>query len=223
LKSNPLRHPEERSLRIASRRTHPLTDPATTALKTTLRMEARARRKGLLVQHPEADWMAADKAGEMLAALGLRRAGVLAIYKALGAELDPRPLGDLLTKQGWMVALPAVETEDGPLTFRAWKPGERLAPDLTGLPAPLVSAAEVRPDLILVPLLAFDRTGGRLGQGGGHYDRTLADLRTGATPPPAVGFAFSGQETPGLPREPHDQPLDGILTEAGYIAVRKDT
>jgi len=182
-------------------------------------MEARARRKGLLVQHPEADWMAADHAGEMLAALGLQRSGVLAIYKALGAELDPRPLGDLLAKQGWSLALPAVEVEDGPLVFRAWKPGERLAHDLTGLPAPLTSAAEVRPDLILVPLLAFDRTGARLGQGGGHYDRTLAALRAGPRPPSAIGFAYIGQETPGLPREPHDQALDGILTEAGYIAV----
>ena len=200
-----------------------MTDPVTASQKVSLRMEARARRKGLLVQHPEADWMAADKADEMLAALGLQKPGVLAIYKALGAEIDPRPLGDLLVKQGWSLALPAVEVEDGPLVFRAWKPGERLAHDLTGLPAPLTSAAEARPDLILVPLLAFDRTGGRLGQGGGHYDRTLAALRAGPNPPPAVGFAYSGQETPRLPREPHDQPLDGILTEAGYIAVRKDT
>ena len=167
--------------------------------------------------------MAADRAGEMLAALGVQRAGVIALYKALGAELDPRPLGDGLVKQGWSIALPCVEVENGPMVFRAWKPGERLAHDLSGLPAPLSSAAEVAPDLILVPLLAFDRTGGRLGQGGGHYDRTLEALRTGPKPPPAIGFAYSGQEVPGLPREPHDQALDGFLTEAGYIAVRKDT
>ena len=188
-----------------------------------LRLEARARRKALLVEHPEADWMAADRAGEMLAAVGLTRPGTIALYKALGAELDPRPLGDLLVKQRWRLALPAVEVEDGPLVFRGWKPGERLAPDLSGLPAPLASATALRPDLVLVPLLAFDRSGGRLGQGGGHYDRTLAALREAPSPPPAVGFAYSGQETPRLPREPHDQALDGILTEAGYIAVRKDS
>ncbi|MDO9223178.1 MAG: 5-formyltetrahydrofolate cyclo-ligase [Caulobacter sp.] len=199
-----------------------MTDPILAARKVTLRLDARARRKALLVEHPEADWMAADRAGEMLAAVGLRGPGVLAIYKALGAELDPRPLGETLVKQGWSLALPAVETEDAPLTFRAWTPGERLAPDLSGLPAPLTSAPEVAPDLILVPLLAFDTAGGRLGQGGGHYDRTLAALRAGARPPPAVGFAYSGQESPNLPREAHDQALDGILTEAGYIAVRKD-
>ena len=199
-----------------------MTDPALAAQKATLRLEARTRRKGLLVEHPAADWIAADRVGEMLAALGIRRAGVIAIYKALGAELDPRPLADNLAKQGWSIALPCVEAEDRPMVFRAWTPGERLAPDLTGLPAPLASASEAAPDLILVPLLAFDRRGGRLGQGGGHYDRTLTALRAQPKPPPAIGFAYSGQETPGLPREPHDQALDGILTEAGYIAVRKD-
>lgn len=199
-----------------------MTDPQLPAHKTALRLEMRNRRKGLLVEHPEADWMAADHVGALLAALGLRRAGTIAIYKALGAELDPRPLADNLVKQGWSIALPCVEAGDGPMVFRAWKPGERLAHDLTGLPAPLASSPEATPDLILVPLLAFDRAGGRLGQGGGHYDRTLAALRARPKPPPAVGFAYSGQEVAQLPREPHDQPLDGILTEAGYIAVRKD-
>ena len=199
-----------------------MTDPQLASQKAALRMEARNRRKGLLIEHPEADWMAADRVNDMLAAVKIRRAGTLAIYKALGAELDPRPLADNLAKQGWSIALPCVETEDAPIVFRAWKPGERLAHDLTGLPAPLASSPEIRPDLILVPLLAFDRTGGRLGQGGGHYDRTLAALRHAGAAPPAIGFAYSGQEVPRLPREPHDQPLDGILTEAGYIAVRKD-
>lgn len=199
-----------------------LTDPATATMKASLRMEARARRKGLLVERPEADWMAADRAGEMLAALGIRREGTIGLYKALGAELDPRPLGDLLARQGWRLALPAVTDLEGPLAFRAWRPGERLVQDLSGLSAPMASAPEVQPDLILVPLLAFDRAGGRLGQGGGHYDRSLAALRAEPDPPIAVGFAYSGQEVGRLPREAHDQPLDGILTEAGYIAVRKD-
>lgn len=199
-----------------------MTDPLLSTYKTGLRREARARRKALLIAHPEADWMAADRAGEMLAAFRLTRAGTVALYKALGAELDPRPLGDVLAKLGWRLALPAVEEEDGPLVFRSWKPGERLAHDLTGLLAPLASAAEVRPDLMIVPLLAYDRSGGRLGQGGGHYDRTLAALRGAPCPPPAVGFGYSGQALDRLPRERHDQLLDGILTEAGYIAARKD-
>lgn len=193
------------------------------AAKTVLRLEARARRKALMIEHPEADWMAADRVDELLAALKLARPGVAALYKALGSELDPRPLGDVLAKRGWRLALPALEAEDGPLTFRGWAPGQPLAKDLTDLPSPLPSAPELFPDLVLVPLIAFDREGGRLGQGGGHYDRTLEALATRVPRPPFVGFAYSGQQVARVPREPHDQPLDGILTEAGYIAVRKDS
>ena len=198
------------------------TDPVLAAAKTTLRLEARARRKALQIEHPEADWMAADHAPAMLAALGLKGPGVLAIYKAIGAEVDPRPLGETLARQGWSLALPCVEAVDGPLVFREWAPGRPLVHDLAGLPAPSQAAEEVIPRLVVVPLLAFDADGGRLGQGGGHYDRTLEAARAHRAPPPFIGLAYSGQQVPALPREPHDQPLDGILTEAGYIAVRKD-
>lgn len=199
-----------------------MTHPRLAAAKITLRLDARARRKALMIEHPEADWMAADHADAMLAATGRTRAGVVALYRALGAEFDPRPLGETLRKAGWTLALPAVVAEDAPLVFRAWTPGEPLAHDLSGLSAPLATAKEVRPDLVIAPLLAFDRQGGRLGQGGGHYDRTLEALRGEPSPPPFIGLAYSGQERDDLPREPHDQPLDGILTEAGYIGVRKD-
>jgi 5-formyltetrahydrofolate cyclo-ligase len=199
-----------------------MVDPATATHKSRLRMEARNRRRALLVEHPEADWLAADRAGEMLAALGIAREGTMALYKALGAELDPRPLGEAMLKRGWRLAMPRVVDLEGPMVFRRWRPGQRLAHDLSGMPAPLDSAGEMDPDLVLVPLLAFDRGGGRLGQGGGHYDRTLAALRGRGLAPPCIGFAYSGQEVARLPREAHDQPLDGILTEAGYIQVRKD-
>jgi 5-formyltetrahydrofolate cyclo-ligase len=79
----------------------------------------------------------------------------------------------------------------------------------------------VRPDLVIAPLLAFDRAGGRIGQGGGHYDRTIAALRTQG-PLFVIGLAFAGQEVAELPHEPHDQRLDAILTETAYIEVRKD-
>lgn len=194
----------------------------TASAKIVLRLEARARRKALMVEHPEADWMAADRAGELLSALKLDRPGVAAIYRALGSELDPRPLGEALRKLGWTLALPAAETPDSPLTFRGWAPGEPLGKDLTGLPAPLPSAPELTPDLVFVPLIAFDRHGGRLGQGGGHYDRTLEALSRLPRRPPFVGFAYSGQQVARVPSEDHDQRLDGILTEGGYIAVRKD-
>lgn len=189
--------------------------------KTALRLEARARRKRLAVEHPQAHWLAAARAPGMLAALGLGP-GVAAIYRAIGAELDPAPLGEALAAAGWTLALPASVDPAGPLVFRRWTPGAPLVRDAVGLPSPPDSAAALRPDLIIVPLLAFDRAGGRLGQGGGHYDRTLAALRNPGPPPPFVGYAYAGQEVGDLPREPHDQPLDGILTEAGYIPVRKD-
>ncbi|WP_245863811.1 5-formyltetrahydrofolate cyclo-ligase [Caulobacter mirabilis] len=196
------------------------TPPA--AAKTALRRNARARRKQLAAEHPEASAAAATRAPAMLAALNLDRPGVVAVYAAIGAELDPAPLGEALAAAGWTLALPASVDPQAPLAFRRWTPGEPLVVDAVGIQAPPSSAAAVRPDLVIVPLLAFDRAGGRLGQGGGHYDRTLAALRGSGPPPPFVGLAYAGQEAADLPREPHDQPLDGILTEAGYIGVRKD-
>ena len=197
------------------------TDPILDAKKAALRIEARRTRKALQVQHPEAEWMIADRVDELLDNVRLGP-GVAALYKALGAEIDPRPLGEALTRKGWRLALPAVIELEGPLEFRAWAPRDPLAHDIAGLPAPLGSAPPVAPSLILVPLLAFDRRGHRLGQGGGFYDRTVEALRGSIRPPPFVGLAFSGQQLDAIPNGPHDQPLDGILTEAGYTAARKD-
>ncbi|WGM38015.1 5-formyltetrahydrofolate cyclo-ligase [Caulobacter sp. NIBR1757] len=197
------------------------TDPILDAKKAALRIEARRTRKALQVQHPEAEWMIAGRADELLHSVSLGP-GVAALYKALGAEIDPRPLGEALMRKGWRLALPAVIDLEGPLEFRAWAPRDTLAHDLAGLPAPLDSAPPVAPSLILVPLLAFDRRGHRLGQGGGFYDRTFEALRRSPRPPPFVGLAYEGQELDTIPHGPHDQPLDGILTEAGYTAARKD-
>ena len=196
-------------------------DPVLDAQKAALRIEARRHRKALQAQHPEADWMIADRAQELLDIFRLGP-GVAALYKALGAEIDPRPLGEALIRKGWRLALPAVIDLDGPLEFRAWRPRDTLAHDLAGLPAPLDSAAPVAPSLIFVPLLAFDSRGHRLGQGGGFYDRSFEALRGFPRPPPFVGLAYHGQEIEAVPHGPQDQPLDGILTEAGYTAARKD-
>ena len=196
-------------------------DPILDAKKAALRIEARRHRKALQVQHPEADWMIADRVQDLLDVFRLGP-GVAALYQALGAEIDPRPLGDALVRKGWRLALPAVIDLQGPLEFRAWAPRDTLAHDLAGLPAPRDSAAPVVPSLILVPLLAFDRRGHRLGQGGGFYDRTFEALRRLPGAPPLVGLAFAGQELDTVPNGPLDQPLDGILTEAGYTPARKD-
>ncbi len=103
------------------------------------------------------------------------------------------------------------------MIFRRWFPGEPLEPDAAGCPAPLPLAEIVDPELIVTPLLAFDDYGGRLGQGGGYYDRTFA-ARPGAI---RVGFGFAGQRVARLPMESHDIPLHGVLTEVGYTAARK--
>lgn len=197
-----------------------LHDPATVAAKAALRAQMRVRRKALIRAHPEADWQAGDRAQDLLDGLGLKRPGIAALYHASGAEMDPRPLSENLRKLGWKIALPACEAPDEPVVFRSWAPGDRLAPDAVGISAPLRAAGDLSPDLVIVPLIAFDASGARLGQGGGYYDRTLADLRALPSPPPCVGLAFAGQEIEAVPRADHDQKLDAILTELGYRAFR---
>ena len=108
-----------------------------------------------------------------------------------------------------------------PLIFRAWREGQPLEPDAARISSPTAEAETLTPTLVIVPLLAFDRSGYRLGQGGGFYDRTLQALRA-AGPLFTIGLAYAGQEIEQVPREIHDQALDAILTESGYHPIRKD-
>jgi 5-formyltetrahydrofolate cyclo-ligase len=198
-----------------------IVDPA--AAKTALRVLVRSRRKQLALEHPEADWMIVEVAREPLTARFPNPAGkVAALYAGLGAEIDARRhLADWLIEQGWALALPRVEGEDGHMVFRQWAPGDILIHDQIGMNAPEPSKPVLEPDLVITPLLAFDRQGRRLGQGGGYYDRALEALRA-RRPVFMLGLAYVGQETQGLPDEPHDQRLDAILTESEYIAVQED-
>jgi 5-formyltetrahydrofolate cyclo-ligase len=166
---------------------------------------------------------AAPDAGEEAAArLALPRPPrVVGGYRPLGGEIDPGPLMRRLAEGGAALAMPTAVGPDAPLIYRAWSEGDLLAPDAAGVPAPTPAAALAAPDLVIAPVLAFDRTGGRLGQGGGHFDRTLAMLRA-AGEVFVVGLAFAGQEIEAIPREPHDEALDAILTEKAYIVVEKD-
>lgn len=193
-----------------------IVDPAIAAAKAAMRAHMRSYRKTLIRDHPEADWQAGDRAQELLDGLRLRKPGIAALYHASGAEMDPRPLADNLMELGWKIALPACEALDEPIVFRPWKPGDRLAPDAAGINSPLASAGDLEPDFVMVPLIAYDAAGFRLGQGGGYYDRTIADLRTYRNPPPFVGLAFAGQEVEAVPHDGHDQKLDAIFTEMGY-------
>ena len=184
--------------------------------KSVMRVHMRQARRNFIREHPEADWEAGDRAADLVAWLGFTRPGVCALYHASGSEMDPRPLAEELAKLGWRLALPWCEAPDTAVVFRAWRPGDRLALDAAGIAAPLASAPEIAPDLVICPVLAFDSSGGRLGQGGGYYDRTLARLREGAKKPVVVGLAFSTQQVEAVPRLAHDQKMDAILTETGY-------
>lgn len=142
----------------------------------------------------------------------------VAIYQPRGAEMDTGPLARALIALSCDLCLPVVIERDAPLIFRAWTPGQALSPDLVGSPAPLADAAEIRPNMILCPLLAFDAYGGRLGQGGGYYDRTV-DAMDGRVA--LIGVAYAGQQVERLPVEAHDEDMHGVLTETGYTAARK--
>ncbi|MDI1325843.1 MAG: 5-formyltetrahydrofolate cyclo-ligase [Brevundimonas sp.] len=174
--------------------------------KHQLRATMRAMRKRLAGLDAGASGRAAKQAS------ALPPGQIVAVYRAIGSELDVDALSMALSRAGRELCLPVVIERDAPMIFRRWSPGEPLELDEAGVPAPFPLAEIVVPDLILTPLLAFDADGGRLGQGGGYYDRTFAAwpdvLR--------IGFAYAGQEVERLPVEPHDIRLHGVLTETGY-------
>jgi 5-formyltetrahydrofolate cyclo-ligase len=175
--------------------------------KSSLRRLAEARRAAV----------ARDGTGETLARNFLtgvpwREHQVISGYLPIGSEADVLPLLRALAAQGARLALPVVPGKAAPLLFRAWRPGEGLEQGVYGTSHPPPAAPELEPDLLLVPLLAFDASGARLGYGGGYYDRTLAALRRrrGTV---AVGIGFEAQLFPGLPVGAHDERLDFMVTE----------
>ena len=182
--------------------------------KAALRAELRRRRAQLAKALPDAPHRVAALAPLQQIVPGL----VVSAYQPLGSELDPWPLASRLKAAGARLALPVAARRDAPLVFRMFDAGLALEPDAFGIPAPPSSAPEVSPDLVIAPLLGFDRRGNRLGQGAGHYDRTLANLRA-AKAVFVMGLAYAGQEVDQIPSEPHDQRLDAVLTDTGYIEV----
>jgi 5-formyltetrahydrofolate cyclo-ligase len=185
--------------------------------KTALRARLRGLRRRLAIAAPDA----AERAARRLPLSRFSRFRIVGSYNPQGSELDPGPLLDAILgfDPGFAkAALPVAVDRDSPLTFRLWRPGEALVPDALGIPSPPPSAPEVAPNLIIAPLLGFDRRGGRLGQGAGHYDRTLANLRKDR-PVFVLGLAYAGQEVEAVPTDAHDQRLDAILTETAYIEL----
>jgi len=128
------------------------------------------------------------------------------------SEISTLPLLKRLQGEGWQIAMPVVMGEGLPLTFRAWSPGDPTVPGVWNIPVPAETSPEVFPDVLLVPMLAFDNAGYRLGYGGGFYDRTLVKLRA-LKPVTAVGVAYADQQVERVPRADYDQPLDHVMTE----------
>jgi 5-formyltetrahydrofolate cyclo-ligase len=188
--------------------------------KKALRVEMRVLRRRLLDETPDA----ASRAARKLPVSRFSRFSIVGAYCAQGTELDPGPILQAILELGQgrtQAALPVAAEKNSALHFRLWRPEDTLKPDIYGIPSPLASAPEVLPNLLITPLLAFDRRGGRLGQGGGHYDRTLANLRR-QRPVFVLGVAFAGQELPAVPMGAHDQRLDAIVTETEYIEVARE-
>lgn len=138
---------------------------------------------------------------------------VVSGFWPMGREIDIRPLLLALHGRGHAIGLPVTPKRGQPLQFRRWQPGDDLARGPIGTRQPFPDQPTVTPDWLLVPLLAFDRAGRRLGYGAGYYDRTLAAL-PGAT---AIGCAYACQELDEVPAGPEDAPLQAIATEAGLI------
>jgi 5-formyltetrahydrofolate cyclo-ligase len=172
--------------------------------KSGLRHAARERRKALA--DPGFALAIAPFAEDLAVTPGMIVGG----YHALADEADPSQLLARLVELGCQAAFPRVTARDQPLEFHHVPDGDVLEPGSFGIPEPLKHWPKARPDLLLVPLLAFDADGYRLGHGGGFYDRTLALLRV-----PAIGIAYAGQEVVSLPRRPHDMALDMVVTEQG--------
>lgn len=136
-------------------------------------------------------------------------------YISMRGEIDTLPIFRIMARTRKITALPRMEPRTKLLHFREWREGDALETGAFTVREPKAEAPAFIPALVLVPTLAFDARGVRLGYGGGWYDRTMETLRSHSKPPLFVGVAHSIQELPELPLEPHDQLLDGILTETG--------
>jgi len=194
----------------------PLSEPA--LRKEQDRKDAAIRRASLHKAVPDAGAELAAHVMNSSVEVGLQDGPkTVSVFWSMGSEIDTQPLLQALHGAGHATALPVVAAKAQPLVFRAWAPGDALVDGGFGTSIPSPDAPTVVPDVLFVPLLAFDDDGYRLGYGGGFYDRTLEKLRRAAGDVLAIGVAFSGQRVDTVPRGPYDQPLDGVAMENGLI------
>ncbi len=187
--------------------------PENPALNPTYRADLRRVRMAAREAIP------ADRHAQLSAAvhehlqrlLASRSPGVLAFCWPIRAEFDCRPLARQLIDRGWQSCIPTVVEGGAPMEFRAWTPNSTMAVDRHGIPVP-ADGATLIPDVVLLPLVAFDAKGFRLGYGGGYFDRTLAVI----TPRPlAIGVGFEVARVDSIQPQAHDIPLDVVVTEVG--------
>ena len=187
-------------------------DVTTQATKRALRASLLEDRASLMAVHAGTARLAIRD--RYLAAFDPPPGTVVSAFWPMPGELDLRPLLDALHARGCVCALPVVVGRNAPLLFRSWEPGVPLVTSRFGIAEPGPERAELRPRHALVPLLAFDHDGYRLGYGGGFYDRTIAGWRAdGAGTLLAIGVGLEAQRRPSLPREPFDERLDWLVTE----------
>jgi 5-formyltetrahydrofolate cyclo-ligase len=185
------------------------------ALKTALRREAIARRDALT---PASRATAAEAIAARPFPVVLPPTTVVAGFMPIRSEIDPRPLLRRLEAAGARLALPAVIGRGQALAMRAYETGASLVAGVWGIREPPADAPDLLPDVVIVPLLAFDRRGHRLGYGVGYYDRTIPALRA-SKPVVAVGIAFAEQEIAEVPITAHDARLDVVLTERETVVI----
>jgi 5-formyltetrahydrofolate cyclo-ligase len=185
-------------------------------LKATIRQEATALRDALPAEARKA---AAEAIAARKFPLAITLDTIVSGFMPLKSEINPLPLLQKLAKAGARLALPAIAGRGKPLIMRGWEFGAPLDRGQWGIREPKPDAPEVEPDILLVPLLAFDRAGYRLGYGAGYYDMTIHRLRA-LKPVTAVGIAFAAQQVPKIPTTPRDERLDLVLTEREVIDLR---
>ena len=184
--------------------------------KSKWRAEALAARQAL---DPEQRIHGAKALARHDLPIEISRGFVVAGYWPIRGEIDPHPLMEKFAAAGARLALPLIIARDQPLVFRAWSPADPMRRGPLGISEPMPEKPELSPDLLLVPLAAFDRSGHRIGYGAGHYDRTLEALRRQKVVT-TIGLAFAVQEIPKVPALPHDVMLDYVLTDIRLFDCR---
>jgi 5-formyltetrahydrofolate cyclo-ligase len=188
-----------------------MTDAALAAAKSALRKTVLARRAAITSE--AAELAAGDVAVRMMTLLGRWPVGTISAFRSFGDEIGTGPLLVRLDTAGYRIGLPIVIGKGKPLVFRQWRPGDAMASGPYGIEQPIDTAPEIEPDILIVPMAAFDAQGYRIGYGGGFYDRSLERLRA-KKPILAIGLAYDEQEVEAVPRGPHDARLDHLVTSA---------